>query len=178
LKVRPRLLVGHECDSDTHFRDTDDLLESGIHEVLRSVQGHPRSSSLPERIVAFSLPLLTHIAEHRRAAGPAMRRDGRLVMHERLAEVLTAAIAEELAAITFRRPVASHIPRDLLAAHVAAAFVRVLNWWVETDSSLTPTEVDGLFRSLVIPALAGAVYQGRTRRLSILNPSLAATASG
>jgi AcrR family transcriptional regulator len=56
----------------THFSDKDDLLESGIHEILGSIQSQPRSGSHLERAVAFSLPLLKHIDEHRRTAGPSM----------------------------------------------------------------------------------------------------------
>ena len=45
----------------THFRDKDDLLESGIHEVLQSARDGARSLSAVERLLSFSLPLLTHI---------------------------------------------------------------------------------------------------------------------
>ena len=62
-----------------HFRDKDDLLESGIHQILQSIQSQPRASSTPERVIAFSLPLLKHIDAHGRASGPRMKREGRLV---------------------------------------------------------------------------------------------------
>jgi hypothetical protein len=45
------------------------------------------------------------------------------------------------------------IPTDLIARHVAATFVLVLNWWVETDAKLTAAEVDARFRALVLPVL-------------------------
>src|SRR5215475_3705502 len=54
----------------THYRDKNDLLESGIHGILRSMQDRPRAGSAVERLVAFSLPILEHIGEHRRASGP------------------------------------------------------------------------------------------------------------
>lgn len=136
----------------THFRDKDDLLESGIHEILRSIQGQPGAVFTPERVVAFSLPLLKHIDEHRRAGGPRMKREGRVLMHEHMQDVLTSLIADELAMSPDKGQV--QIPTRLLARHVAAAFVLVLNWWVETDSPLTPAEVDARFRALVVPILA------------------------
>jgi len=37
---------------------------------------------------------------------------------------------------------------------VAATFVLVLNWWVESASQLTPVEMDERFRALVHPAVA------------------------
>jgi AcrR family transcriptional regulator len=137
----------------THFRDKHDLLESGIHEILRAIQDQPRAGSALERVVAFSLPLLKHIDEHRRAAGPRMKREGRVIMHEHMQDVLTGLIADELAMMSPGRS-KGQIPTGLLARHVAAAFVLVLNWWVENDSPLTPAEVDSRFRALVVPTLA------------------------
>ena len=43
------------------------------------------------------------------------------------------------------------IPPDLIAQHIASTFVLVLNWWVESNSGLTATDVDACFRELVLP---------------------------
>lgn len=137
----------------THFRDKDDLLENGISEILGSIQDRPRPDGAVERIVAFSLPILKHVDEHRRAAGPKMKREGRIVMHEHMQHVLTNLIADELGRMTASRP-KEQIPTELVARHVASTFVLVLNWWVESDSALTPGDVDARFRDLVVPALA------------------------
>jgi AcrR family transcriptional regulator len=109
----------------THFRDKDDLLESGIHEILRSIQFQPRSGSTLERVVAFSLPLLTHIEEHRRAGGPKMKGEDRVVMHAHMQEVLTSLIADELA-MTLPGKSEIEMPTRLVAQHVASTFVLVL----------------------------------------------------
>ena len=45
------------------------------------------------------------------------------------------------------------IPRDLIAQHIAFTFVLVLNWWAESNSGLTATDVDACFRELVLPTL-------------------------
>jgi AcrR family transcriptional regulator len=135
-----------------HFRDKDDLLESGIRDILQSIYGHPRSGNPVERVVAFRLPLLTHIGEHRRIGGATMRRNGRLAMHAHLQHVLTNLLADELCKV--RRQTASQLATDLLAKHVAGTFVLVLNWWVDNDARLTPVDVDARFRALVLPILA------------------------
>ena len=143
----------------THFRDKDDLLESGIHEILRSIQKQPRHDTAVERIVAFSLPILKHIDEHRRAAGPQMKREGRLILHAHMQHVLTTLIADELALITAGRP-KGLVPIDLAARHVASTFVLVLNWWVERDLALAAAAVDDRFRELVLPMLTRFFAQG------------------
>ena len=137
-----------------HFRGKDGLLESGIHEIVRSIQGRPPSSDTAiERVVAFSLPILEHIDGHRRAGGPDMTRDSRVVMHEHLREVLTNLIVEDVKAALPRSQSMLRIPANLVARHVASTFVLVLNWWVECEAALTPAEVDAQFRALLLPTL-------------------------
>jgi hypothetical protein len=41
-----------------------------------------------------------------------------------------------------------------LVQYIAATFVLVLNWWIENRSPLTSKEVDQIFCSLVLPAVA------------------------
>jgi AcrR family transcriptional regulator len=140
----------------THFRDKDDLLESGIHEILRSFQDQPRFGSPLERLLAFSLPLLKHIDEHRRGAGPRMKREGRVIMHAHLEEVLTHLMAEALAtALAGKSGLTTST--DLVARHVASTFVLVLNWWVDNDGAWTPADADARFRSLVVPTLTSVL---------------------
>lgn len=139
----------------THFRDKDDLLESGIHEVLQAARGAARSQSAVERLLAFSLPLLTHIDEHRHAAGPEMKREGRLVMHARLGEALRDLVADDLAVVFPRTK--PQMPIDLVAQHIASTFVLVLNWWVDSTPASTPANVDARFRELIVPMLTGLI---------------------
>jgi AcrR family transcriptional regulator len=61
-----------------HFRDKDDLLVSGIHDMLRSIppKGSPSPTGRYDRIIGFSLPIFEHIYQHRRT-GDARRGPGR-----------------------------------------------------------------------------------------------------
>ena len=52
-----------------------------------------------------------------------------------------------------RRKTAGQIPLDLLVQYINSTFILVLNWWVENKCPLPPKEVDGLFRSLIVPVL-------------------------
>lgn len=144
----------------THFADKDDLLESGIHEILRQAHSRPPAMRAVDRILAFSLPLLEHIhAHHLDATGP-MPSEGRAAMHARLEDALASELAEGLKETTRRGPAEHLMPRELLARHIAATFVRVLDWWVASDEpgdgrpALTAADVDARFRALVAPVLA------------------------
>src|SRR5262249_36282459 len=114
----------------THFRDKDELLESGIYEMLRSIRARPRKAPLLDRLVAFSLPILEHVADHRRSTAAQMPREGRAVMHEHLQAVLRTLIADELRTATGLEQAEPQISRDLVARHVASTFALVLDWWL------------------------------------------------
>jgi hypothetical protein len=81
-----------------------------------------------------------------------MNAASRAIVHERLRQVITELIAEDVGQAKREK-----IPLDLLIKHVASSFVVVLDWWVESESTLSPAEVDALFRQLVLPSLAAAL---------------------
>src|SRR5215475_10848693 len=82
----------------THFKDKDELLASGIHDMLRTVQAAelPRSGKKHERIIRFSLPVFEHIHRHRQAGAAGMGTRGRAIIHEHLQRVLAERIAEDI----------------------------------------------------------------------------------
>jgi AcrR family transcriptional regulator len=140
----------------THFRDKDELLVSGIHDMLRSIQSTrmPSSPKGYERIIGFSLPFFEYHHRHRRTGEVSMGPKGRAVLHEHLRRVLAELIADEVKRdLQRRRKTPSPVPPDLLAQHVASTFILVLNWWGESRSPLPPPKVDGVFRALILPTL-------------------------
>jgi AcrR family transcriptional regulator len=140
-----------------HFRDKDELLVSGIHDMLRSVHApeSPSSGKRYERIIRFSLPIFEHIHQHRHTGGAKMGTRGRAIIHEHLQRVLAQLIADDVRKdFQGRRKTAGQIPPDLIVQYVASTFILVLNWWVETSSPLPPKEVNDLFCALIVPSLA------------------------
>jgi AcrR family transcriptional regulator len=138
----------------SHFRDKDELLVSGIHDMLRSGPTTQSTRSGPRDLLWFSSPFFAHIEQHRRTSAARMGGDGRVVIHGHLERAISDLIAAELKGEGRQGNAGSRVPRDLLAQHVAATFVLVLNWWVETDNALSSGEINDLFRGLVQPLLA------------------------
>ena len=140
-----------------HFRDKDDLLVSGIHDMLRPVHATelPPSGGRYERILRFSLPIFEHIQQHRQTGAAKMGTRGRAIIHEHLRRVLAQLIADDVRKdFQGRRKTAGRIPPDLLVQYVASTFILVLNWWVESRNPLPPKDVHSLFRALILPTLA------------------------
>jgi AcrR family transcriptional regulator len=139
-----------------HYRDKDELLASGIHDILRPIHSGEPSSSVTghEQFVWFSLPMLEHIYEHSHGGKAKMGARGSAIIHEHLRKVLTEMIAANIGKdFHARRGTAIHVPLDLLVQQVAATFILVLNWWLQSRSPLRPTEVNNVFRSLILPTL-------------------------
>ena len=140
----------------THFRDKDELLESGIRDVLRTSEtaSPMRLVSLADRVLRFSLPIFEHIERYRSANDSPVDARGQAIVHEHLQRVLVELITDDL-----RRAGRCHedsgqdVPCDLLARHVASTFVLVLNWWAQTGEPLPARKVNELFRALVRPAV-------------------------
>jgi AcrR family transcriptional regulator len=100
-----------------HFHDKNELLESGIYEMLGSIHDRRPARGGIDDPLAFSRPIPDYIAEHRRC-GAAMPRDGRAVMHARLQTVLTNLISDDFAASVGGQRTPA-IPTDLFARHIA-----------------------------------------------------------
>jgi AcrR family transcriptional regulator len=135
-----------------HFRDKDELLIHSMEEVLRgadkAAQQHPQRD---ERILAFSLVLYEHIAEHRQRC-----RSGNVsvqhALHRKVEDLLADRIAAQLrreAAGGWQPPV----PLQVLATHIAASYMRVLDEWTVQRPTPPAAEMDRMFRALVVPLL-------------------------
>jgi len=137
-----------------HFRDKDDLLVSGIQEMLGPAPWQAGSSPGKERdqFLWFSLPVFEHHYRHAHAWGDRIGTRGRAILHEHLRRVLAKGVAtsmkRELRAV--RKP-SLQIPDDLVSSYVASTFVLVLNWWLDKGMPLAPKEINDVFRKLIGP---------------------------
>jgi AcrR family transcriptional regulator len=140
----------------THFRDKNELLESGIRDVLRASEATSpmRSTGLPDWILRFSLPVFEHIERYRNAGDSHVDAQGQTVVHEHLQRVLVELIADDLRqAGRCGQETVHQVPCDLLARHVGSTFVLVLNWWVESGEAIPSRKVNDLFRALTLPVV-------------------------
>jgi len=141
----------------THFRDKDDLLVSGIHDMLGEVPSPTTRTggrSL-DRILWFSLPIFEHHNNHAHAWGDRIGTKGRTILHEHLRGVLTGIIAQAMKK-DYRtgRQSARQLPPEIVSAYIASTFVLVLNWWLDARMRLPPKEINDVFRRLTSPTLA------------------------
>jgi len=137
-----------------HFRDKDELLLSGIHDIIGTVQAPNHSGKGYEEILWFSLRIFEYHYQHRHVGRDKIGVRGRAILHEHLRLVLADVISEAVKK-DFRAARKHQIAHDLLAGYVASTFVLVLNWWVDRRMPMSPKQIYGVFRALVSPTLIG-----------------------
>ena len=151
----------------SHFRDKDELLVSGIREmVVRGSAGGAAgagSASPYDRLLRFSLPVFEHIERHRVTCDAATSAREQAVVHDHLQRVIAELVLADLRRLSRGEPphaATPAVPPELLARHVAATYVLVLEWWVESDHPLPARQADERFRALVLPVLAAVLGRG------------------
>jgi hypothetical protein len=137
----------------------DDLLVSSMPALLfetLTMEGDA-SRGIAERMASFSLPLFTHIHQHRRPAKTRLGERGWAILHQHLRQVLSEWIEQTMEAGRQQpRSRRSTVPPALLAQRVASTFVLVLHWWLDRGTTTSPAEGNELFRALVMPVLRSA----------------------
>ena len=140
-----------------HFQDKDDLLVSGIHEMLGPVPMGPLSVKGHDSLLWFSLPVFEHHYRHAHAWGDKIGARGRAILHDHLRKVLARVIANAMKKdLRMARKVAHQIPVEVVSEYVASTFVLVLNWWLDKRMPLPPNEVNDIFYALTLPTLRAA----------------------
>ncbi len=141
-----------------HFRDKDELLLSGIHDMIGTVAPPDRigSTIAHQQILWFSLPIFDYHYQHRPHGKDRMGIKARALLHEHLRKAVADAITDVLKRGSRAGKRSRQIPPDLLSGYIASTFVLVLNWWVDCGMPMPPKQVNEVLRALVLPSLAQA----------------------
>jgi AcrR family transcriptional regulator len=141
-----------------HFEGKDELLLSGTHDLqitLNSALQHERTSAKRhESVVAFSRAMFDHANGYRNVYHALLHTQAWPLVRQRLQEVLEELIRRECKSeIEKLKKANSDVPVDLFVHYLTASFFAVLMWWMDRRSRLTPSQIDDVFRSLVLPTV-------------------------
>jgi AcrR family transcriptional regulator len=131
----------------THYTGKDDLRSATIDAHLRSLT-HRRVSAEPEssdRLFAFSLPMLEH-AHAFRTLHQALLSSCDDTIHDEIRERVQRAVRSELVE---KRVGATEMPVEFAVQFISGAFLALLAWWITSDMSFSPAQVDELFQQMV-----------------------------
>jgi AcrR family transcriptional regulator len=142
-----------------HFTGKEDLLRRGF-ERLRDHLASARTSEAAieahtARTLPFSLAVFEHVHEFRHVYRAMDNVRANAAVIEEIRRVLADFIREEL-------PISREgAPRELVVQFTTGAFMNVLDWWLEREPRLSPSEIDAIFRRLVIDGIGGEVGSAR-----------------
>jgi AcrR family transcriptional regulator len=144
-----------------HFRDKDELLISGMEnlkETLNAAIEQKRDSFGSQQIIGFSEAMFQHAREYRNVYYALLHTTAWPVVRERLEEVLDELIwRESKIEIGKIKRTESNTPVDLFVHYVTSTFFTVLTWWLDRRSRLKPSEMNSVFRSLVLPTITAVL---------------------
>jgi AcrR family transcriptional regulator len=142
----------------THFQSLDELLISGMQELRTTLhaalENHRKSAKRHENIIAFSRAMFDHAFGYRNVYFALLNTGAWAIVRQELQGVLEELIRRECKAeIAKLKTANSDVPVDLFVHYLTSAFFAVLIWWMDRRSRLTPSEIDEVFRSLVLPTV-------------------------
>jgi len=142
----------------THFQSMDELLSLGTQELrvtLNSALEQQRKSAKPhENVIAFSRAMFDHAYGYRNVYFALLNTGAWPIVRQQLQAVLDDLIRRECKAeIAKLKTANSEVPVDLFVHYLTAAFFSVLIWWLDRRSRLSPSQIDDVFRSLVLPTV-------------------------
>ncbi|TIP04713.1 MAG: TetR family transcriptional regulator [Mesorhizobium sp.] len=145
-----------------HYTGKEDLLRSGfqmLREELTEAQStaHSGAEASHDDPLRFSAAMFEHAdryADHFRTmiggrGGAVAENEIRLILSDMVRQELSSTLQD------------GTIPRDFVVQFVVGAFLTALNWWFERKPKLSPSQVDAMFRSLVLGGLAQMMGEER-----------------
>jgi AcrR family transcriptional regulator len=129
-----------------HCSGKDQLLRLSL-QMLRTeltATQHIERARRGEPGLAFSLPVLEHVREHRDLYPSLAHGRGRELFMSELRFVVSELVRSDIAEL----PAVTGVPLEIRIQYVVGAFMAVLTWWIEHKLRSAPVEVDGMFQRL------------------------------
>lgn len=132
-----------------HHASKADLRRATIDRHLRTaLDGTVRGHGAPEdRLFSFTLALLEHAETHRAAHRAVARED---TVHDEVVDRLRSKIRERLIAYSGQP---ADLPIEFAAEFLTGAFQQILHWWLQSDKTYSPEEIDRLFSRMAMGSL-------------------------
>jgi AcrR family transcriptional regulator len=135
----------------SHYTGKEDLLRSGFRTLrmelaeAQDAAGATSDGSHGEPL-GFSLAMFEHAGQYKHIYRALVGERGVVVAVNEIRRILSEIVRKELSGVQE----VEAIPREIHTRFVVGTFVTVLTWWLERRPKLAPSQVDTIFRSLVL----------------------------
>jgi AcrR family transcriptional regulator len=142
-----------------HYAGKEDLLRSGFQTLraeLTEAQRRARANfdGLQDEPLGFSLAMFEHASGYTDIYRALVGGRGGIVAVNEIRRVLSETVKKELTGNWDDEMV----PQEVCVQFVVAALLAVLTWWLERRPELTPSQVDTIFRRLVINGIGPWIH--------------------
>lgn len=141
-----------------HYQDKEDLLLSGIDEVVHSLIWGDEAFSKDEqgkgvtpRILSTE-PIFRHAQEEYQLHKALFEGRGLDVMHKEIQNHLCSHIEEQIIRLLPDESSPS-VELSVISNYLAGALLTLLIWWLEKDMPYPPERMDALFQELSMPGV-------------------------
>ena len=141
-----------------HFQGKNELLISGMEDLRNTlntaIEQQRGELKNHEILIAFSEAMFKHANDYRNIYDAILHTSVWPVVRNRLQQIIEELIRRECKAeIAKLKRVDSEVPVDLFVHYLTNSFSAVLMWWLDRHSRLKPSEINLVFRSLVLPTI-------------------------
>src|SRR5713101_4771308 len=144
-----------------HYRGKEDLLRGGFDALRAELRGAALSKrgAGQDGPLSFSFAMFEHACAYRDVYRAMVGGRGGVIASQEIRRVLSEMVKEELSAYQDD----SIVSRELALHFVVSTFLTVLTWCLERKTKLTPSQIDAMFRRLVIGGIGRSVGAVRSR---------------
>jgi AcrR family transcriptional regulator len=142
-----------------HYTGKEDLLRSGFQTLraeLTEAQRIARANidGSQDEPLGFSLAMFEHASGYTDVYRALVGGRGGFVAVNEIRGILSEMVKKELSGVRHDETV----PQEVRIQFVVGAFLTVLTWWLERRPKLTPSQVDRIFRHLVIKGIGPQIH--------------------
>jgi len=146
-----------------HYTGKEDLLRKGFQMLRRELADAQRAARArpdgpQDQPLGFSRALFEHVVGYADVYLAMVGGRGGVVAMGELRKVLSEFVRKELSVTQDD----GAVPRELVVQFIVGALLTVLTWWLERKPGLTPSQVDAMFRRLVLNG-AGTSIRTKSR---------------
>lgn len=141
-----------------HYAGKEDLLRNGFQALrteLAEAQSvaRARTSISKEEPLSFSRTMFEHAFRYADVYRALVGGRGGIVALNEIRRVLSDFVRKELGGAGDDKA----IPQQVRVQFVVGTFLTVLTWWLERAPRLSPSQVDAMFRRLVLTGIGGSM---------------------
>lgn len=145
-----------------HYQDKDDLLLSGMEEVVHSLIWGDEDSPVEDegqresRRILSALPVFRHAQEQYDLHKAIVGGRGIDVIIKTIQDHLSSHIQEQIERLVPQGQTPT-VPPVVMANYLAGSLMTLLKWWLDNDMPYPPERMDEMFQQLAMPGVWEAV---------------------